>query len=301
MSIIILSRCPICGSENIHEALKTTDYFSSGEVFPLYDCLDCGFRFTNSFPSEDIIGRYYDSPNYISHSDSHEGLVNRLYHIVRKRMLQKKADIVSHYAPGRQLRLLDYGCGTGHFLKTAIKRGWSAAGIEKNPSARKYAAGLTGTGIMDENGFQKIEDASFDVITLWHVLEHVENLNETIEEINRILTPEGAIIIALPNFHSYDARFYDKQWAAYDLPRHLWHFTPISVRELMNKHRLNVVKMLKMPMDAYYISLISEKYKISNPITRYFRALYIGTAGLFYSLFNLEQSSSIIYIIKKTD
>ena len=301
MAIITLTKCPVCGAGDLKKNFDAVDYFSSGEVFPVYDCDQCGFRFTNNFPSEDTIGRYYDSPDYISHSDSSKGLVNRLYHIFRKQMLKKKINLVAKHAhaKGEPVRLLDIGCGTGYFLQAAKERGWIVTGIEKDESARKNAAIRSGLTVKDESSLWEIKNESFTAVTLWHVLEHLEKLNETIHKIKEIIPPEGTVVIALPNCRSYDAGFYKEFWAAYDIPRHLWHFSPDSVEKLFAKHGFEVIQKKRMPLDAFYISLLSEKYKGSNLLSRYCRAFGMGVIGFLRSLNNIEQSSSIIYIAKK--
>jgi SAM-dependent methyltransferase len=299
MSVITITSCPVCGGNDLKKAFDAVDHFSSGEVFPVCECLHCGFRFTNGFPSEDAIGRYYDSPDYISHSDSDRGMINRLYHYFRKRMLKKKLDLVANHAAGNPLRLLDIGCGTGYFLQAAKERGWIVAGMEKDANARERATARTGLTLKDENGLQEMESASFDVVTLWHVLEHLEDLHGTVGKIREIITPEGIVVLALPNCRSYDAGFYKERWAAYDIPRHLWHFTPDTVEKLLAGHHLKIVKRVAMPLDAFYISLLSEKYRGSNPLTQYGRAFMTGTAGFLRSLSDPEQASSLIYIVKR--
>lgn len=286
MPIITITKCPVCGSDNLKKNFDAVDHFSSGEVFPVYDCAHCGFRFTNHFPSEDTIGKYYDSPDYISHSDSNKGLVNRLYHHFRKRMLKKKIALVAEHTTTKDspVRLLDMGCGTGYFLQAAKEKKWIVSGIEKDKKARDSATSRTGLKVKDENEFWNIENGSFDAITLWHVLEHLEKLNETIHKITEIISPEGTVIIALPNCHSYDAAFYKERWAAYDIPRHLWHFSPDSVESYSPDIDLKVIQKKRMPLDAFYISLLSEKYKGSNPLMKYGRAFGIGVTGFLRSL-----------------
>ncbi|MDR2816601.1 MAG: class I SAM-dependent methyltransferase [Proteiniphilum sp.] len=301
MSIITITNCPVCGSDDLKKVFDAVDHFSSGEVFPVCDCSHCGFRFTNNFPSEDTIGKYYDSPDYISHSDSRKGLRNKLYHYFRKRMLKKKVDLVAAHATGNPIRLLDIGCGTGYFLQAAQERGWIVSGVEKDEKARERATVRSGLKINDENSFREIKNASFDAVTLWHVLEHLEKLNETISKIRKIITPEGIVVLALPNCRSYDARFYKEQWAAYDIPRHLWHFAPDAVEKLLATHHLKIVKKIRMPLDAFYISLLSEKYRSSNLLTQYGRAFVVGATGFLRSLFDPGQASSIIYIAKKNE
>ena len=302
MPIINITICPICSSSKTSKAFDAVDHFSTKETFPIYDCKSCGFRFTNKFPSEDSIGRYYDSPDYISHSDSKAGLINRLYHFFRKQMLKKKVNLVSKYVAPRQkdnIRLLDIGSGTGYFLNAAKERGYAVTGIEKDSNARDYAITNFGLDVKDEQSLWALKDESFDVITLWHVLEHLDNLNEVVAKIKSILKPDGVMILALPNHNSHDAKKYKGYWAAYDVPRHLWHFTPDSVEKLLSKHQFKIIKQKTMPLDAFYISMLSEKYRGSGSLMQYLRACSVGTIGYLRSLSDINQSSSVIYIAKK--
>ena len=239
MPLININICPICNSSERVKAFDAVDYFSTKETFPVYDCSSCGFRFTNNFPSDDIIGRYYDSSDYISHSDSKKGLINKLYHFFRKQMLKKKVNLVTEYALGG--RLLDIGSGTGYFLNAAKDRGYRVSGIEKDSKAREYAITNFGLDIYDEQSLWNIRNESFDVITLWLVLEPMQNLNEVVAKIKNILKPDGVIILALPNHKSHDGKKYKGYWAAYDVPRHLWHFTPNTVEKLLSKHQFKII------------------------------------------------------------
>jgi len=298
MSTVVISECPICGSNEIEKRFDCEDYFSSSELFPVCDCLQCGFRFTNHFPSEECIGNYYDTPNYISHSDSDKGITNKLYQLFRRMMLRRKVRLVKRFTNHNEAELLDIGCGTGHFLQTARAAGFRVTGIEKSKMAREKA--LTQFHLNVQEDLDRFTpDHSFEVITLWHVLEHLEKLNESVAKISKMLAQEGTLVIALPNHHSYDAGVYGKQWAAYDVPRHLWHFTSDTVERLMQKHGMRVVKHYRMPLDAFYISLVSESYKGSSSWSRFPKAFLRGMTGYLLSLFDLKQSSSIIYIIKK--
>lgn len=309
MPLITINNCPICGSSETSKAFDAVDYFSTKETFPVCDCRSCGFRFTNNFPSDDIIGRYYDSPDYISHSDSKKGFTNFLYHFFRKRMLKKKVNLVSKYVSESQnmcgniaqqhTRLLDIGCATGYFLNTAKKKGYTVSGIEKNIKARDYAISNFGLDVKDEQSLWNIENESFDVITLWHVLEHMQKLNEVIDKLKSILAPNGTLVLALPNYQSYDAKIYEEFWAAYDIPRHLWHFSHDTIENLLSKYQFKIIKRIAMPLDAYYISMLSEKYKGSSKLAQYFRAILAGTIGFMRSLKDIKNSSSVIYIAKK--
>lgn len=298
MPHITINNCPICNSSDIVNTFNTVDHFSTKEIFPIYDCSNCGFRFTNNFPSDDIIGRYYDSPDYISHSDTKKGVVNLLYHFFRKQMLRKKVNMVSKYTLGA--RLLDIGSGTGYFLNIAKERSYQVTGIEKDSKAREYAITSFGLDVKDEHSLWGIESESFDVVTLWHVLEHMNNLNEVVSKIKSILKPDGVMILALPNHKSHDAKIFKEYWAAYDVPRHLWHFTPDTVEKLLSKHQFEIIKQKTMPLDAFYISMLSAKYRGSGALIQYLQACYFGSIGYLRSLSDTSRSSSVIYIAKKS-
>lgn len=309
MSLITIEDCPICDSLETAKVFDAVDHFATREVFPVYDCQNCGFRFTNYFPSEDNIGKYYDTPDYISHSDSKKGLINHLYHFFRKRMLKKKIELVLKYSfdsknisdkkSQRPIRLLDIGCGTGYFLKEAREKGVKVSGIEKNSKAREYAISNFDLDVKSEDCLWEIENESFDVITLWHVLEHMQNLNEVVKKLNNILTTDGVLVLALPNYKSYDAKKYKEFWAAYDVPRHLWHFSPDTVKSILNKHNFKIIQQKIMPLDAFYISLLSEKYKGSGKIAQYIKAIIVGITGYLLSLSDFKHSGSVIYIAIK--
>jgi SAM-dependent methyltransferase len=299
MPIKKIARCPVCGSKEIEKVFDCIDHFSSRELFPICDCSKCGFRFTNHFPSEDVIGKYYDSPDYISHTDSTKGLTNRMYHLFRRLMLRRKVNLVKRHLKRDNANLLDIGCGTGYFLNAAKEKGFTVSGIEKDEKAREKAITRFGLDVREETAFFSLERSSFEVVTLWHVLEHLEKLHESIGKIADILTHDGTMVIALPNHRSFDAKRYKEKWAAYDTPRHLWHFTPTTLERLLARHNLSVVKKYRMPLDAYYVALLSEQYLGSTALIKYLRAFLIGTTGFMLSLINLKQSSSVIYIIKK--
>ena len=275
-----LTAAAACGSEDIHEALEVRDHFSSDESFPLYDCAQCALRFTNRFPSEDSIGAYYDSPNYISHTDTREGLANRLYHFARGIMLKRKTRLVLKHTTHRPVRLLDMGCGTGYFLNEAKKKGFIVTGIEKDSRAREFAKAHFGLDVAEEKRFWELEKGSFHVVTLWHVLEHIEKLSQSIEKIKEMLTDDGVAIIACPTGARWTRRSTKNTGrpttclATCGTSHPIHGATAASPRD---GHR----KKYPMPMDAYYISMLSEKYKRSNALARFVRPLLVGTADSF--------------------
>jgi 2-polyprenyl-3-methyl-5-hydroxy-6-metoxy-1,4-benzoquinol methylase len=253
---------------------------------------------TQGFPAESEIGRYYDTPNYISHSDTHRGPVNMVYHHVRRYMLGRKARLVCRQAGRRHGRLLDIGAGTGYFAATMVSRGWDVTAIEKSPSARDFAQRAFRLELKpaeELNG--NLEKKSYDAVTLWHVMEHLEHLNETWERIGELLKDDGVLVVAVPNPTSYDAQKYGSYWAAYDVPRHLWHFTPASMEQLAAKHGFALKRKYAMPFDAFYIAMLSEKY--AGHKMPFLRGMFTGVMAWFSLLGNKERSSSMIYVFKK--
>lgn len=259
-----LKNCPVCNHDKLNPFLSCIDYTVSRETFKIVQCASCGFRFTNPRPEEKEIGKYYQAEEYISHSDTRKGLVNKLYQIVRNHTIKEKVKLINRLIPNSQPQapsLLDIGCGTGEFLNACKKDGWEITGIEPSEIARKNAENKYGiTPFVPERLFE-ISEKKLNVITLWHVLEHVYQLDKTIEQISRILADDGILIVALPNCDSFDARKYKECWAAWDLPRHIFHFTKKDIETLFKKYNFRIIEVLPMKFDSYYVSLLSEKYK----------------------------------------
>jgi SAM-dependent methyltransferase len=285
------------------------DDYATGETFSLWRCRDCGFLLTQEAPVEAEIGRYYETPDYISHSDTHRGLMNRVYHWVRRFMLSRKAQLVEkavgrtqgrRSSAGGGRKALDIGTGTGYFPHTLQERGWQVTAIEKNASARQFARSHFGLDVQPDEALwsQALAAGSFDAITLWHVMEHLEHLNEVWERLRQLLKADGALVVAVPNPTSYDARHYGARWAAYDTPRHLWHFAPAVMERLAAKHGFELTTSHAMPFDAFYVSMLTEKYLGSKA---YFaRGLWTGLkAWMSTWAGHKERSSSLIYVFRK--
>ena len=290
-----INSCPICKGESFSPFLSCIDHTVSRETFQLVTCSACGFRFTNPRPKEDELGKYYKSEDYVSHSNTKKGFINYTYQAVRKYTLLKKLQLISKYF--KTGKILDIGCGTGEFLSTCKSAGWQTIGIEPDAGARKMAIDNYGLDIKEEDELKNLESESFEIISMWHVLEHVPNLNERIEEIKRLIKPGGIIIIAVPNCSSLDAKIYKENWAAYDVPRHLYHFTPNDISTLFSNHGLNVFKILPMKFDSFYVSMLSEKMKTGKPNIA--RAIINGLrSNLSPSNKGLNYSSQI-YIIQE--
>ncbi len=297
MNKLFIKECPLCGNSKLESTMRCTDFYATGEEFDIVSCTVCDFTFTQGVPVESEIGKYYDTPDYISHSDTQKGFMNAIYHRVRRYMLGKKAHIVERQSGLKSGRLLDIGTGTGYFSSMMQQRHWQVTAIEKNASARQFAKSHFNLHVLPETDLCTLSPNSFDVITLWHVMEHLEHLHETWDCLHQLLSDKGELIIAVPNRKSYDANKYKKYWAAYDVPRHLWHFGPNSIRLLADQHHFQLVDSYPMPFDAFYISMLSEKYqKHSFPMLR---GLYSGLVGGIKSFYNKERSSSMIYVFRK--
>lgn len=296
MKQIIIDKCPVCGASNLKFRFSATDYFSSKDSFPIYACIDCGFHFTQDFPDENEIAPFYQSESYISHSDTKKGLMNRAYHVVRNIMLRKKGEMTINVSGLNSGTLLDIGCGTGYYLNTMKSLGWSVFGVEKSDYARESAKKHFDIDIV--SSLDKLTgERKFDVITLWHVLEHLQNLKDSMHVIRNLLKDEGILIVALPNHSSFDADIYKEEWAAWDVPRHLWHFKPDTFSLFAANNGFTIVKYAPMPFDAFYVSMMSEK---NSGNSFYFpRGILTGLKALFASLKDPKKSSSVIYILKK--
>lgn len=289
--------CPICHEDRFQRKATCKDYFVSGERFDICECQNCKFLITANIPQPKDIGNYYKSDTYISHSNTNKGLINKTYHAVRSYMISKKIKLVKKSSGLETGSLLDVGAGIGLFAKEISEKNWNVEGIEMSSDAREAAKNTFNIYLHDTSYWSEIPDQSKDVITLWHVLEHIPNLNEIWGEFDRVLKNSGTLIIAVPNPNSYDAAVYKDEWAAYDVPRHLWHFTPKTLEKLANKHKFQLIKKHPMPFDGFYISMISEKNQGSSLAV--VKGFWAGLKGYASSLTNSDRSSSIIYVFKK--
>jgi SAM-dependent methyltransferase len=288
--------CPACGSKIFHPFLNCVDHSISKEAFTLNVCSYCSLVVTSPRPDESSLGKYYLSESYISHTSKPASLIDRLYLLSRQFTLRKKLKLIT--TPSLHSKsVLDYGCGTGDFLNTCKSNNWLISGVELSDSARLKACDLLDKPIhksIDE------ETGKYDVVTLWHVLEHLPDLDETIQKIKDRLAQNGTIFIAVPNSDSYDAKKYKEQWAAYDVPRHLWHFNKKNMEKLLSKFSLNIVKIHPMKLDAYYVSMLSEKYQTKNSTTvsGLIKAFIIGAISNLKAR-KTGNYSSLIYVVKK--
>jgi 2-polyprenyl-3-methyl-5-hydroxy-6-metoxy-1,4-benzoquinol methylase len=299
MPLETLKQCPVCQSSSFSNYLNVEDHTVSHKEFTIQQCNSCYFLFTNPRPSADDIGAYYQSEKYISHHDESKTLMSRVYTSVRDYTIAGKVKMINTLIPGKG-SILDVGCGTGNFIQACKQDGWKVSGTEPDQGARTVSSGRVGENIYESINHADLSTKTYDIITLWHVLEHVHLLNETVEWLASHLNEKGKIIIAVPNPQSHDALKYGRHWAAYDVPRHLYHFTKNTMSRLLNNHNLTVVKVLPMWFDSFYVSMLSTRYQGKG--INLFDSLKTGL------LSNLKgrsvkpegmNTSSLIYIITK--
>jgi 2-polyprenyl-3-methyl-5-hydroxy-6-metoxy-1,4-benzoquinol methylase len=289
--------CPVCNAETISNVLQVKDHTVSGETFVVAECSSCSFRFTQDVPDAGSIAPYYKSEDYISHTNTATGLINRLYHFVRNRTIVQKRKLIEKITGIKTGKLLDIGSGTGVFLSEMKKNGWEATGLEPDTDARNVAKKVYGVDLVNTDHLFQLPTGHYDVITLWHVLEHVHDVSKYVEQIKAVLHPNGKLFIAVPNYTSLDASVYREHWAAYDVPRHLYHFSPRSMKLLMEEHGLKVLQHKPMWYDSFYVCLLSSKYK--NGKTNWLTAFWNGFCSNLAAMGEKKKCSSVIYVIGK--
>ena len=283
--------CPVCDSTQLDKHLDVKDWMITQESFIIQKCSTCGFHFTNPIPSEVTIGSYYKSEDYVSHSSTNKGLVNKLYNLVRTITLERKVSLIRSYAKGNNV--LDIGSGTGHFLNACQLNGLNVQGLEPDVDARSFAKSNFGLELESLETLNSIESGSKDIITMWHVLEHVYHLKRDITEIVRVLNDKGTLFVAVPNMNSYDAKAYKEYWAAYDVPRHLYHFQENTIKNLFSQFDMECVNIFPMKFDSYYVSMLSEKYKGGSILKAFFNGWLSNMKS------DSNGYSSQIYVFKK--
>ncbi|AWG20842.1 methyltransferase [Flavobacterium faecale] len=271
--------------------LTVKDHSVSKEVFDLYHDESLDMLVTHPQPSLEVLGKYYESEDYISHTDNKRSLFEKAYHFVKGIALKNKLNLINELQPSKG-SILDIGSGTGDFLNVTKENGWKAIGVEPSDRAKNIALSK---GIEFVNATLELQDHSFDVITMWHVLEHVPDLDFQVKELKRLLKPSGSLIIAVPNFKSFDARHYKEFWAAYDVPIHFWHFSKKAIQKLFEKEGMELKKVLPMKFDSFYVSLLSEKYKTGK--MNFVKAFFIGLQSNAKAKRDMEYSSHT-YVLK---
>jgi 2-polyprenyl-3-methyl-5-hydroxy-6-metoxy-1,4-benzoquinol methylase len=276
--------------------LQAKDHTVSKETFAIWHCVNCTARFTQDIPPATEIGQYYKAEAYVSHTDTTKGFINRLYHIVRNYTLQAKRKLVEKVAGIKNGALLDVGAGTGAFAVTMHQAGWRVTGLEPDDTARSNALATHNLRLLGIEALFTLPPGSYDVVTLWHVLEHVHDLHRYLEAFNMLLKNNGTLVIAVPNYTSYDAHVYKEYWAAYDVPRHLYHFSPESMRQLVLQHGFAIQQYRPMWFDSFYVCMLSEQYKSGGSL---FKAVWNGLVSNLKAIGDVKKCSSVVYVIKK--
>lgn len=295
--MICYTECPICNNKNVSYQLKVKDYTVSQQSFEIWQCDNCTGRFTQNIPEQKSIGEFYKSDNYVSHTDTKKGLVNHLYHRVRKKTLQSKKKLIVKQTNLLRGKILDIGCGTGAFTDIMKQNNWTVTGIEPDENARIKAKELYQLSPLPSEDLFVLNPSDYDAITMWHVLEHVHDLHGYLKKINILLKEKGLVFIAVPNYTSKDAAIYKQYWAAYDVPRHLYHFSPKSMNAVLNQHGMRIKKIKPMWFDSFYVCMLSELNKAGK--NNFIKAVWNGFISNWKTLFNTRKCSSIIYVVEK--
>ena len=292
-----IKRCLVCGSKAPAVHFDAVDSLVSGEKFRILKCMDCGFIFTADPPDESKMGAYYLSEDYISHTDRKRNITEVLYHFARRFMLGKKARLVTQVCRGNKGTLMDIGSGTGYFASFMKYKGWEVKGVEISDKALNFSKSHFDIDVITPDSIGNLQDKSFDCITLWHVFEHFYDPVYWIGEIDRILKDEGICILALPNITSADSKWFGNNWAALDVPRHLWHFSPETLDKFIKQNGFRCKMVKGMPLDLFYISIMS--YKNRKVRIAFIRGIATGLFLAVRNIFNRNSSSSLIYVIEK--
>jgi 2-polyprenyl-3-methyl-5-hydroxy-6-metoxy-1,4-benzoquinol methylase len=295
--MIDITTCVICNGTIFLNDKACKDYTVSKDVFTLIKCTSCDFTITSPRPNDEELGNYYISEDYISHSNETKSITDKIYAIARNYTLKWKTKLIEKHTKNTIPSILDFGAGTGTFVKACADKGWKTKGVEPSKIAR-YAGDPSIKEFLTEN-LKGIKEKDFDVITLWHVLEHVPDVKQTLKDLIERVKDSGYLFIAVPNKNSYDAKAYGNYWAGYDVPRHLWHFSQENMKTLMASEGLTVEKIVPMKLDSFYVSLLSANYKYPNQkLLNLIRGFIVGLTSNINATIDGEYSS-LLYIIKK--
>ena len=290
-----LENCLVCGHNKFKTLFSCKDFVATGEDFQLQHCESCTFLFTNPRPSISEIGKYYQSDQYISHAGEKKGLIYKVYDIVRDYSIKQKLKLIKKYH--KTGKLMDLGCGLGYFLNgVKIDKTFDALGVDVSDEAVEYVKKTFNIDVKNESELDNLEKESFDIITQWHVLEHVHFLNERMQQLQNLLKDDGTLFIAVPNSESKDAKMYMEHWDGYDVPRHLYHFNQKSFKMLLEKHGFEIIETRPMYFDAPYISMRSEVHmKHKYPFINGAISGIKSTA----SALSTGEHSTLLFVVKK--
>jgi len=289
--------CPLCGASGQIPYANCTDFMVSKESYTLLRCPSCGVVYTLDPPSETELRRYDKLNLKLKLGDAPKSLTEKLYYHVRSRMLHRKARIIETYAYRTSGSLLNYGAKTGFFSHRMERRGWKVTSLERYHEERLFSLEMFHHRMIDMSDLDNLHAGTFDVITMWHVFEHMHHPHELLDRFYELLRPGGVLVMACPNICSTDAMYYGPYWAAYDVPRHLWHFNPVSLAQLLHRHGFTLMHHERMPYDSFYISILSEKQMRHK--MAFIRGMRVGLRSWWISLTHRSKSSSLVYIFRK--
>lgn len=292
--MIQVKQCPVCAGEKLEVVFAVRDHVVTQEEFEVLECDGCGLRLTTPLPDKDETDRYYESENYTPHAAGKGG--NLIYRVVRRLMLARKRNLITTETNLSCGRLLDVGCGTGEFLYTMHQAGWEVDGIDASEGARQETSRRYGVTVQSPDDWFASEDEEYDVITFWHALEHLADPNRYLRQVVLSLKDDGTLMIALPNWNSFDAEYYGSEWAAYDVPRHFTHFTRSTMERFIDEHGLTVRNTFGLPFDAFYISLLSERNGNGSAL----RGIWTGLKSNMAAVDDSSRWSSLIYVVRKS-
>lgn len=294
-----INSCPLCGQRHFNDFVKCKDYVISGETYSLLKCDDCGMIFTQDAPTEGELHRYDKVKQKLALGGHSRGFLNNIYYYARQTMLNRKAGLVEKLSCVKQGTLLNFGAKTGFFSNKMIRRGWRVTSIERHHEERVFSLEFFHHRMLDIKELDSLQAEFFDVITLWHVFEHIHSPTKLLDKFFKLLKPNGLLFIALPNCQSFDAKHYGTGWAAYDVPRHLWHFNTNTITRFCHQHGFILMHHQAMLLDPFYISMMSEKH-----LNRWFpviRGFFVGLYGWFLSIKKRDNCSSLLYVFRKNN
>jgi 2-polyprenyl-3-methyl-5-hydroxy-6-metoxy-1,4-benzoquinol methylase len=287
--------CLICNSTEKKPFYQVSNRFNQKESFDLVKCPNCNFVYLSPRPTADAIGVYYEVEEYQPHQANARNAADVLYQRVRIWNNRYKRKTIEKYK--KNGNILDYGCGTGEFLLEMNVSGWKTYGYEPLTKAANIARNH---GLNILKSLQNYQGGA-DIITLWHVLEHIHDARGIIKTLQQIMAPEAYLIIAVPNYQSFDAKIFKQNWVAFDAPRHLYHFTPETMTLFLESMNFQIVSYKTLYFDPWYNSLLSAKIEAKNKkfkllIQSLSKSLIAATIANLQSFFIKKRSSSLIYI-----
>lgn len=293
-----ISTCPVCGSLDIEFShyLTVPDWLVSKENFELQQCAECSFVFTSNAPSQETAGPYYESEEYVEHTDTKKGLIYGVYHQARKLMLKFKLSTIKNFNRGN--KILDIGSGSGYFINFMKQNGYDVSGVEISEKAVALCKEKFNINVNSPLDFlAKKLPTDFDIISMWHVFEHVYNFEEYFEIIYNSLKADGKVFVALPNPDCFEAKYYKEYWNGFDTPRHLWHFSPRTFRKFAENRGFKLIAMRRLPLDPFFNAMVSNSYQSGFKFLPY--TFLIGLISFINGLLNQNKASSLIYVLQK--